>query len=249
MIPTLDSIKRRGYKISLLAAEGYLPHAVGKKPYVILNAAMTLDGKIATASGDSKISSREDLARVHELRAEVDAIMVGINTVLKDDPKLTTKKPGGKNPIRIIVDSMARTPLNAQALTVDKATKTIIVVTKRAPKERVDFLKAAGGEIIYAGNGPGVDLVFLMDTLASRGVSSVMVEGGGSLNWSILHNGLADEVRVAIAPVIVGGRDAVTLVEGEGVSLIERGVHLSLEKTERYGRDIVLTYKVIGRIG
>jgi len=209
---------------------------------------MTLDGKISTAKGDSKISSPEDLQRVHELRSQVDAIMVGVRTLLKDDPKLTTKKPGGRNPMRVIVDSLARTPPTAQAITVDPSTKTLIAVTSAAPTVNIAALQRAGAEVFIAGSGRKVDLQLLMQELARRGVSTVMLEGGGTLNWSMLSAGLVDEIRLAVAPVIVGGEHAVTLVEGNGVDYVELGVKLSFEKFQQVGRDVVLTYRVVSRV-
>lgn len=215
------------------------------RPYVILSAAMTLDGKIATKTRDSKISCPADLRRVHKLRANVDAIMVGIGTVLTDNPRLTAHFAEGKNPIRVVVDSMARTPTNARVLADDKGTPTIIAVTEKAPKERVEALKAAGAKVIVAGSKNHVDLKLLMKRLQERGVRTLMLEGGGTLNWSMLKEGLVDEIRVAIAPVIVGGKNAITLVEGEGASTVSEGVKLELKRIEQCGEDLVLTYRVL----
>lgn len=216
--------------------------ALPDRPYVILSAAMSLDGKIATKSGDSELSCFEDKVRVHRLRAEVDAIMVGINTVLKDDPKLTVKYAEGPNPIRIVVDSRARTPLSARVL--DGSARTVIAVSKRASPDKTKALRERGAEVIIAGEDK-VDLKELLRALKRKGVRILMLEGGGTLNWGMLKEGLIDEVRVAIAPVLVGGRDAVTLVEGEGFSRVAEGEKLRLERIEQCGEDLVLTYKVL----
>ncbi|MFH1327494.1 MAG: 2,5-diamino-6-(ribosylamino)-4(3H)-pyrimidinone 5'-phosphate reductase [Candidatus Bathyarchaeota archaeon] len=216
-----------------------------KKPHVILNAAMTLDGKITTKARDSKISCPEDLKRVHRIRAEVDGVMVGINTLLIDDPKLTTKLPGGKNPIRIIVDSRARTPSSAQALTIDKNTETVIAMTEKAPKNRVKNLLKAGAKIAYAGKGRHVNLKTLMEKLWTMKIRTLLLEGGGTLNWNMLNEGLVDEVYVAVAPMVVGGVKAVTLAEGEGVKCISEALKLEFTKMERFGEDIVLGYRVL----
>jgi 2,5-diamino-6-(ribosylamino)-4(3H)-pyrimidinone 5'-phosphate reductase len=215
------------------------------RPYTILSAAMTLDGKIATKARDSRISCEEDLLRVHKLRAKVDAIMVGIETVLTDDPHLTVNRVKGKSPIRIVIDSNARTPLTARVLTRRGEEPTLIASARNAPKERVEALRSAGAEIIITESIGKVDLQSLMLSLHQKGIKRVMVEGGGNVNWSLLQNGLVDEVRVALAPMIVGGRDATTLVEGEGVNKIADGIRLALQRIERYGEDIVLTYKVL----
>jgi len=214
-----------------------------RKPYVILSAAMSLDGKIATRDGDSAFSDEEDWKRVHRLRSQVDAIMVGIGTILHDDSKLTSK--AGKNPIRVVVDSRARTPPNARVITVKPEVETIIAVTSRAPPERTSNLEKAGAKVLVCGDGERVDLKILMEKLYDMGVRSLMLEGGGNLNWGMLSKGLVDEIRVAVSPVMVGGKDAVTLVEGEGFSRVEEGVKLELVNTEKVGKCLVLTYKTL----
>ena len=214
---------------------------------MILSAAMTLDGKIATKTRDSRISCEEDLLRVHKLRADVDAIMVGIETVLTDDPHLTVNRVKGKSPMRIVLDSNARTPLTGRVLTRRGEEPTLTAVARNAPKERVEALRSAGAEVIVTGSIGKVDLQSLLLSLHQRGIKRVMVEGGGNVNWSLLRYGLVDEVRVALAPMIVGGRDATTLVEGEGVTKIADGMRLALQRIERYGEDIVLTYRVFSQ--
>lgn len=213
------------------------------RPYVILNAAMSLDGKIATVSGDSEFSDEEDWRRVHKLRSEVDAIMVGVNTVLVDDPKLTSKV--GRSPIRVVVDSMARTPPTARVITFMRGeVPTIIAVTGRAPAEKVERLREAGAQVIVCGEGDRVDLEALMEKLFEMGVRTLLLEGGGNLNWSMIERGLVDEVRVAVAPVIVGGSGAVTLVEGEGFRKVSQAVGLEFVNVERVGRCLLITCKV-----
>lgn len=212
---------------------------------MILSAAMTLDGKIATRRGGGQISCPEDKERVHRLRSQVDAIMVGKGTILTDDPKLTSQLKGGKNPIRVVVDAAAETPVGARVLTVSPGTKTIIAVTNRAPEEKIYALRRAGAEVVKVGEGGRVDLKMLMLLLRERGVERLMLEGGGGLNWSMLREGLVDEVRVALAPLIFGGEGAKTLVEGEGVASVEEGFKLRLKGVERVGEDLVLSYDVL----
>ena len=212
------------------------------KPHVILNAAITLDGKIASKTRDSRISCREDLIRVHKLRSSVKGIMVGINTAIIDDPRLTVHKiPSKKNPIRIIVDSRARIPLSARVFSGDA--KTIIAVSKKAKQSKLKKIREKA-EVIVCGEAT-VDLKRLLKLLYKKGITSILLEGGGTLNWGMLKEGLVDEVRVAIAPRIVGGRNAITLVEGEGCNLISEGVKLGLEKRYKIGEDLVLEYKVL----
>lgn len=215
------------------------------RPYVILNAAMSVDGKIATRTGDSKLSGDEDLHRVHELRAHVDAIMIGIRTVVVDDPKLTTKWLGGRNPMRVIVDSEARTPPTSQALTFDKTAKTLIAVCSKASKQNVEGLIRAGAQIFVAGEGDAVDLPSLMKHLKAIGIRTLLLEGGGMLNWSMISLDLVDELRIAVAPFIIGGCDATSLVDGEGVRSIQDSMRLRLESVQRLDRDVILIYKVL----
>lgn len=194
------------------------------RPYVIISAATTLDGKIATRTHDSVISTPEDKQRVHQLRTTVDAIMVGINTVLIDNPHLTVKYAEGPSPIRVIVDSKARTPPTARVITYRPEIPTIIAVTQQAPRERIQALRSAGADVWVCGFGPRVDLRQLLTRLyTDRGVRKLMVEGGGTLIWGLLSEGLVDELFIAIAPVIVGGRTAITLAEGDGVDRIGSG--------------------------
>ncbi len=213
------------------------------KPYVILNAAMTLDGKIATKTGSSEISGQEDLTRVHKLRKEVDAIMVGINTLLVDDPRLTIHKlPGEKsdNPVRIVVDSRGRTPFDARILN-DEA-PTIIALSEIADPEKLEIL-GKKAETVVCGK-ERVDLKILMENLFQKGIKTLMLEGGSTLNYSMLREGLVDEVRVCVAPMIAGGKDAKTLVDGEGVDLMKDAVKLNLKKSYKLGEDLILEYKV-----
>ena len=215
-------------------------------PYVILNAAMTLDGKIATVAGDSKISCERDLNRVHGLRASVDAVMVGVGTVLADDPLLTVRRVRGKNPARVIVDGEARTPTDARVL--DDSAKTIIAVSKRAPKRKLEELCATGAEVIVVGDR-GVNLRGLLERLHQLGVRKLLLEGGSTLNWGMLKRGLVDELRVAVAPRIVGGSKAKPLVGGAGFAEVRDGVKLKLLNVKKIGNDLLLTYRVGGAKG
>ncbi len=214
------------------------------KPYVILNSAMTLDGKMATKTGSSEISGKEDILRVHELRKEVDAIMVGINTVIADDPKLTVHKiPADKedNPLRVVIDSNARTPLSSRILNLDAP--TLIVVTENANSARLKELNERA-EVIVCGK-ESVDLDALMERLAKRDIKTLMLEGGSTLNYSMLIGGLVSEMRICIAPMIAGGKDAKTLADGEGVNYMKDAVKLKLKKMYTLGEDVVVEYIVI----
>ena len=192
------------------------------KPYVILNAAMTLDGKIATKTGSSEISGPEDLERVHEIRKKADGIMVGIGTVLADDPRLTVHKiPSSKsdNPIRVVVDNKARTPIDFRILNDDADTIIAVgsICDENNPDSDEDAVSRAKAisqkaDVFYSSKTP-VDLVEFMDYLYSKGIRTLMLEGGATLNFSMIKDNLIDEVRICIAPMIAGGRDALIPVE------------------------------------
>jgi 2,5-diamino-6-(ribosylamino)-4(3H)-pyrimidinone 5'-phosphate reductase len=215
------------------------------RPYVILNAAMSLDGKIATYTGDSRMSSPADLRRVHRLRASVDGIMVGMRTLLRDNPKLTVKFAKDRKPYRIIVDSNAQTPLTSYVVRTAKEVPTIVAVTSGAQKNRIEILEQRGVKVFVCGKGRLVSVKILLQTLRKLGIPKILLEGGGALNWSMLKSGLVDEVSVAITPRILGGEKAVSLVEGKGSPLVRNGVNLKLISTAKYGPDLVVRYKVL----
>lgn len=244
-----------------------------KKPYVILNAAMTLDGKIATKTGSSEISGADDLIRVHKLRAEVDGIMVGIGTVLVDDPRLTVHKidvnnnenikdASNNNPIRVIVDSNLRTPLNFRVLNDDA--KTIVAISnntvnseeekedrkkeeKRVEEklEKIKTIQSKNNCEIFASGKKQVDLKLLMNHLYEKGITTLMLEGGSTLNFSMLELGLINEIRLCVAPKIVGGKYAKTLFDGSGVDYMKNSVNLNLKNSYNLGKDLILEYDVL----
>ncbi len=221
---------------------------------VIMNGAMTVDGKIATASGDSKISSNEDLVRVHRLRASVDAIVVGISTILADDPQLTVRLVKGKNPTRVIVDSRGRIPIDSQIMRMASKIKTIVAATDQAPKEKILKLEDMGAQVLVISEGKrgqsaavphGVNLKDLFCRLEKMRLRRILVEGGGELNWSLLRLGFVDELTVTIAPKIAGGRLATTLVEGDGFDEIAQAIRLKLGKVQRKKTgELLLHYKI-----
>ena len=215
---------------------------------------MTVDGKIATVSGDSKISSKNDLVRVHRLRASVDAIVVGISTILADDPRLTVRLVKGRNPVRVIVDSRGRVPLGSQVLKTAYKVRTIVAVTDQAPADNVQKIRDTGAEVwtISEGKGQsaavphGVNLKQLFSTLKKQEFKKILVEGGGELNWSLLHQGLVNELVLTVAPKIAGGRLAITAVEGDGFDTISQSIQLKLGKIEKKRKtgELVLHYKL-----
>jgi len=179
------------------------------------------------------------------LRASVDGIMVGMRTLLRDNPKLTVKFAKDRRPCRIIVDSNAQTPLTSYVVRTAREIPTIVAVTSRAPKNRIEILERRGVKILVCGKGPLVSVKILLQTLGRLGIRKILLEGGGALNWSMLSAGLLDEISVSITPRILGGEKAVTLVEGKGSPLVSDGVNLKLISTAKYGPDLVVRYKVL----
>lgn len=209
------------------------------RPRVVINVAMSLDGKIAFAGGlPARLSNEQDLKRVHELRAHSDAILVGIGTVQKDDPKLTVnpKYAKGRNPLRVVVDSDGLTPERSHVL--DGSADTLIATVADCTRE---FPKA----MVFRAGKDEVDLEALLDHLASKGVRTLLVEGGSTVIWSFLRNGLADEVKVFVASRVLGGDSAPSLAGGEGVRTLEDSMGLSLDRVERLGDGLLLEYSVV----
>jgi 2,5-diamino-6-(ribosylamino)-4(3H)-pyrimidinone 5'-phosphate reductase len=215
---------------------------------IIVNSAMTVDGKIATHQGDSAISSKYDLTRVHKLRRSVDGIIVGISTVLVDNPRLTIrlgrKRPKEKHLTRIIIDSMGKIPIDSHILRTATKIKTIVAVTKLAPLNVKQKIKKTGAIVIIAGTHT-VDLKKVLWNVQKMGIKKILVEGGGEIIWSFLRLGIVNELIVTIAPRIVGGRQATTLVEGEGYTRVSQGIKLQLKKVRMQNSgEVVLYYKL-----
>lgn len=213
---------------------------------IIINSAMTVDGKISTISGDSKISSKEDLVRLHKLRSKVDAIMVGINTVIIDNPMLNVRINNIKKkfPSRIIIDSTGKIPLNSKILKSASKINTIIIVTKEADKDIINKINSFGAKVLVIGS-KSVNLPKLFNVLYEMGYKKILVEGGGELNWSCITSGLVTDLILTISPKIIGGKKATTLVEGSGYSKISNGINLRLVKvTKNKNDEIILYYKL-----
>ena len=210
-------------------------------PKIILSAAISIDGKIATRSGDSKLSSKRDLTRLHKLRSQVDAIIIGKNTVNKDDPLLTVRYSKGKNPIRIILDSHGTISNKSKILQTSNKVKTIIVVTKKITKKNLQKLKKFSVEIIIVGENQ-VNIKSLIKILSKRKIKTILLEGGGTINWEFIKNNLVDEFFITITPFILGGKDAITLVQGEGFDKITKSHKLRLNVIKRLENDLFLHY-------
>jgi len=244
-------VRRGPYgEIVLRQNEAYVKWITTGTPFVTLKMAMSMDGKVATRTGDSRwVTSGEARADVHQARAENDAVMVGIGTVLRDDPRLTARSPGAmRQPVRVVVDSMARTPLESKVLDLSEA-PTIVAVTARAHPQRVESLRARGVDVIEAGAAGQVDLTKLMKLLGEREVTSVLAEGGPTVAAALLESGIAEKVVFYVAPKVVGGADAPGPVAGDGVGLMADALGMAMDSVEAVGSDVKLTAYAVGRAG
>ena len=213
-------------------------------PFVTLKVAASLDGKIATRTGESRwITGESARRRVHQLRNEVDAVLVGIGTVLRDDPLLTTRLgiADQRDPIRVIVDNLARLPLRAKVVNRASTAPTILAVSQMAPRTKLEALEREGVQVIVVENSPRrVSLERLLELLGKRGILSVMIEGGAEINASALRKGIADKVLVFMAPILIGGKSTPTAVGGEGIESLAQALRLRDVRIERFDGDILV---------
>ncbi len=211
------------------------------RPYVILSAAISIDGKIATKTGDSKLSSKQDSIRLHKLRSKVDAILVGKNTVEIDDPLLTVRHTKGKNPIRIILDSKGTLSEKSKILQTSDKIKTIIVVSKKITKSNYKKLSKFPVELIVMGE-ISVNIKSLLRKLSAKKIKTILVEGGGTINWEFIKQNIFDELIVTLSPFLIGGNDAISFVEGQGFDKISKSPNLRLKSVKRLKNYLVLHY-------
>lgn len=224
--------------------EVYVKFITTRCPFVIVKTAVTADGKTATREGQSRwISGEKARSFVHRLRHNSDAIAVGIDTVLRDDPRLTARLAGGggRDPLRVIVDSRARLPLDAHVINSASRAAALLATTAAAPPEKLQALKEKGVETLQLPEREGrVDPAALMSALGERGICQLLVEGGGNLNYSLLEAGLVDKLMLFIAPLIVGGRDSPTSFEGRGVAELDEAWRLKDLEIKQYDGDLLL---------
>ena len=208
------------------------------RPYVILSAAMSIDGKIASRKGRSNLSSKKDLIRVHKLRKTVDAILVGKNTINVDDPLLTVRYVKGKNPVRIILDPKGSLSIKSKVIQTAKKFPTILVVSENSSK-KVERVVTKGVQVIKCGTNK-IDLKKLLGILGKKGIKRIVVEGGGTTNWYFFKEKLVDEIIITITPYVLGGTTAISLVEGTGFGEIPKSY--KLKNIKKIQNEIVLHY-------
>jgi diaminohydroxyphosphoribosylaminopyrimidine deaminase/5-amino-6-(5-phosphoribosylamino)uracil reductase len=236
---------------ALLLNEQFFTYITHQRPFVTLKTAATLDGKIASYTGDSKwITNEASRAYVHTLRHQHQAIMVGVGTVLADNPSLTSRlEVPSVQPVRIIVDSMLRTPLDAKVIR-DGETRTMIVTTERADASRVKQFEQAGVTVLPCGGGEKVDLRLAMRTLAEHEIASVLLEGGGRLNGSMLEQELVDKIILFYAPKLIGGRNAPGIAELGGAAKMSDALTLERVQVKTFDDNVCITgYPVYRRGG
>jgi diaminohydroxyphosphoribosylaminopyrimidine deaminase/5-amino-6-(5-phosphoribosylamino)uracil reductase len=230
-----------------LLNQPFRKHARSGRPLVLFKSAMTLDGKVATRAGDSKwISSEESRRRAHRWRAECDAVAVGIGTALADDPQLTARVEGvARQPRRVVFDSCARLPLDSQLVSAASEIPLTVVVSRAAPRTATDALETHGAEVIVAtgGNEPA-RVVSALDQLGAAGVTSVLLEGGPRLAGAFFDAGEIDELRLFLAPIVLGGRTARDPLEGEGVESIAEALRALTLECDRVGEDLLVSARL-----
>ncbi len=211
------------------------------RPYIILSNAISIDGKISSKTGDSKLSSKKDLKRLHRLRSKVDAILVGKNTVHRDDPLLTVRHVKGNSPVRVVLDSNGSISENSKILKTCDKVFTIVAVSEKISKKNLDKLSRFPIEIIHSGK-TCVNLKILLKKLFKKNITKILVEGGGTVNWQFIKEGLFDEAIITISPTLLGGEDSVSLVQGNGFAKISESPKLRLKSIKRLDNQVVLHY-------
>nr|EEK66684.1 Riboflavin biosynthesis protein [Bacillus wiedmannii] len=222
--------------------EVFNKYIMTKRPFVTIKSGVTLDGKIATSLSDSKwITSTEARQEVHQIRNENAAILVGANTVQKDNPSLTTRIPNGRNPIRVILDSTLRIPMEANVVA-DREAPTWIFTTSNYAAEKRKALENAGVKVFVTSGEKHINLYEMLDVLGRKGVSSLLIEGGGEVNASFIENKLMDKLILYFAPKIIGGRLAPSFVEGTGITKMQDAIEFKDISFTQVGKD----YRFIG---
>ncbi|MCL2234257.1 MAG: bifunctional diaminohydroxyphosphoribosylaminopyrimidine deaminase/5-amino-6-(5-phosphoribosylamino)uracil reductase RibD [Firmicutes bacterium] len=252
----VEKLKKAGIevKIGILESEArkinekFLKFITTKMPFVLLKSAMTLDGKTATRTNDSKwISCEKSREIVQKLRHEYSAIMVGIGTVLADDPALNARIKGGKDPVKVVVDSKLEIPISSKLLRTNA--KAIIITSFGCDEEKKIELEKLGAEVLVFNSTDGViSFKEIMICLGEKGVDSIFLEGGGNLNSSALMDGVVDKLITFVAPKLIGGQNSKTFFEGDGFGKMSEAIELVHTSFEKIGDDIMIESYVGGRI-
>ncbi|MEW6426565.1 MAG: bifunctional diaminohydroxyphosphoribosylaminopyrimidine deaminase/5-amino-6-(5-phosphoribosylamino)uracil reductase RibD [Thermodesulfobacteriota bacterium] len=220
----------------------FVKHVTTGRPWVTVKAALSLDGKMAAGNGHSNwITGEASRRHVHRMRDRADAIMVGAGTALGDDPSLTARVHGGRDPLRVVLDSSLRLPATARMLSQSSAAATLVFCAAPADQGRKAALAGAGAEVVELAKPPdgGLPLPHILDHLGSRGITSLLVEGGGRLHSSLIAGGLADEACFFYAPILIGN-DGLALLDPMGISAVDRAIRINNTRIRRFGDDILV---------
>ncbi|MGL5087126.1 MAG: bifunctional diaminohydroxyphosphoribosylaminopyrimidine deaminase/5-amino-6-(5-phosphoribosylamino)uracil reductase RibD [Clostridium sp.] len=246
----IKKLKEAGIEVTLGVLEDeckkinevFIKFITKKKPFVILKSAMSLDGKIATSKGESKwITSKESRAYVHKIRNEIVGIMVGVNTIIQDNPELTCRLNGGRNPKRIIVDSTLRIPIESKVICDENKINTIIATTNKADLEKISNLQKLGVNILIIKAKDGrVHLEELMIKLGELNIDGILLEGGSTLNFSAIKSGIVDKIQLYISPKIIGGENSKTPVGGAGIEFLKDAFRIDNMTSNKIGEDILI---------
>lgn len=224
--------------------EPFFHYMTKNMPYIAMKYAMTMDGKIATFTGDSKwVTGEEARQHVHQLRKRYSAIMIGIGTVLMDDPMLNCRVEKGVDPVRVICDSHLRIPLDSQIVKTARHIPTIVAYAEGI-EEKEKMLREAGVQLIHNNENGMVDFRGLVKELGRRGIDSILIEGGGTFHGTVLKSGLVDRIYCYIAPKLIGGKEAKSPIEGSGFSLMREALEIYDTEILKVGHDICITGKV-----
>jgi len=215
---------------------------VNSKPKVTLSAAITLDGKIGQKNKKIVLSSKYDKIRVHKLRSKSDAILIGKNTVEQDNPLLTVRHVKGKNPIRIILDSHGTIKNNSRIIKTCKSVPTIIVTSEIVSQSNLNRLQKLPIDVIVCGKNQ-VNITKLLSILSKKGIKTILLEGGGTLNRSFLKNNLINEMIIALTPYVLGSKNTISLFEGMSFPQLKMNLPLKLKNVQKSGNEIILNYK------
>jgi diaminohydroxyphosphoribosylaminopyrimidine deaminase/5-amino-6-(5-phosphoribosylamino)uracil reductase len=245
----MENLRRAGLevKVGILEKEcqrlneAFCKYIVKREPFVILKVAATLDGRIATRGGESKWISGEASRRfVHRLRDQVDGVVVGVNTILKDDPMLTARVRGGRDPLRIVLDSRLRIPEEAKVIKTNPS-KTIIATTESAPRDKKQRLESMGVQFLISNSKhERISLKSLLFKLGQMGIMSLLVEGGSQVNGSFLDEGLIDKLVLFLSPKLIGDDQAIGIFGGKGVTCLKDAIPLRELRVRRIGGDVLV---------
>ena len=250
---SIDLLKKKGIKVkigvlektALKLNEFFFKYITTGTPFVILKSGMSMDGKVATKTGESRwITSEVSREYVHQLRNQIDATLVGIETILRDNPRLTTrlKNGQGRDPIRVVIDSLLRIPIRMRVFTQESDAGNIIITTFNAPIDRTKKIESAGAKVLFVKpkGRNRVDMEAMVKELGKLQISSLLIEGGPGINASAIQEGIVDKVIMFIAPMIIGGKIAPSAIQGEGIAILEEAVRIDDIKIKKLAEDLMV---------